>query len=190
MKASKKLAALLSVALLTLTGTAQALLISPTDFTNLAGWKGEVTTAVLVDNDGTGTILPTVDFYTIPNGGTLTLNLATLFPGIDILGYSFSMSGLSTSGGRTTTVATVSSPASGASWSAFTATTGYVGVLSESNEFFTSISFTKSASGSDSFTISDFHYATAAPVPVPAAVWLMGSALLGLVGIGRKKKTA
>lgn len=31
---------------------------------------------------------------------------------------------------------------------------------------------------------------TATPVPVPAAVWLLGSGLLGLVGIGRRKKVA
>ena len=29
-----------------------------------------------------------------------------------------------------------------------------------------------------------------APVPVPAAIWLLGSAMLGLVGIGRRKKGA
>jgi hypothetical protein len=29
----------------------------------------------------------------------------------------------------------------------------------------------------------------APPVPLPAAVWLMGSALLGLVGIGRRRST-
>ena len=28
------------------------------------------------------------------------------------------------------------------------------------------------------------------PVPVPAAVWLFGSGLLGLVGIARRKKIA
>ncbi len=31
---------------------------------------------------------------------------------------------------------------------------------------------------------------TASPIPVPAAAWLFGSALVGLVGIGRKRKTA
>ena len=29
-----------------------------------------------------------------------------------------------------------------------------------------------------------------APIPVPAAVWLFGSGLLGLVGVGRRKKTS
>jgi len=28
------------------------------------------------------------------------------------------------------------------------------------------------------------------PVPLPPAAWLMGSALLGLIGVGRRKKTA
>jgi hypothetical protein len=31
---------------------------------------------------------------------------------------------------------------------------------------------------------------SATPVPVPAAVWLFGSGLLGLIGIARRKKTA
>jgi len=34
------------------------------------------------------------------------------------------------------------------------------------------------------------YVAAAAPVPVPAAVWLFGSGLLGLVGIARRKKSA
>lgn len=29
-----------------------------------------------------------------------------------------------------------------------------------------------------------------APVPLPASVWMMGSALLGLIGVGRRKKYA
>jgi hypothetical protein len=28
------------------------------------------------------------------------------------------------------------------------------------------------------------------PVPIPAAVWLFGSGLLGLIGIARRKKAA
>ncbi len=34
---------------------------------------------------------------------------------------------------------------------------------------------------------ADYRYATA-PVPLPAAVWLFGSGLLGLIGIARRKK--
>ncbi len=33
-------------------------------------------------------------------------------------------------------------------------------------------------------------YPTAAPVPVPAALWLFGSGLLGLIGVARRKKDA
>jgi hypothetical protein len=35
----------------------------------------------------------------------------------------------------------------------------------------------------------EFIFAAASPVPVPAAVWLFGSGLLGLVGIARRKKS-
>ena len=36
----------------------------------------------------------------------------------------------------------------------------------------------------------DFTFAAAQPVPVPAAIWLFGSGLLGLVGMARRKKAA
>ena len=39
--------------------------------------------------------------------------------------------------------------------------------------------------GSDGVLIDDLQYAV---VPVPAAVWLFGSGLLGLIGISRRKK--
>ena len=45
-----------------------------------------------------------------------------------------------------------------------------------------------SAARSTGFSHQDVNV-TPAAVPVPAAVWLMGSALLGLLGVGRKKKT-
>jgi hypothetical protein len=41
----------------------------------------------------------------------------------------------------------------------------------------------------DTLTYADFTEASAV-VPVPAAVWLFGSGLLGLVGMARRKKTA
>ena len=42
-------------------------------------------------------------------------------------------------------------------------------------------------SGSTPF-IANHGNATPSPVPIPAAAWLFGSALVGLVGIGRRKK--
>jgi hypothetical protein len=40
------------------------------------------------------------------------------------------------------------------------------------------------------FPDQEWMWAKFAPVPVPAAVWLFGSGLLGLIGISRRKKSA
>ena len=47
---------------------------------------------------------------------------------------------------------------------------------------------TDSDFGAATTTVSDFSAPSA--IPVPAAVWLFGSGLIGLVGIARRKKTA
>lgn len=57
--------------------------------------------------------------------------------------------------------------------------TGYSGV--------TSLIINDLASTGFGFAYGDFSFT---PVPVPAAVWLFGSGLLGLVGIARRKNTA
>jgi hypothetical protein len=36
----------------------------------------------------------------------------------------------------------------------------------------------------------DFNLMTSAPVPVPAAAWLLGSGLLGLLGVAKRRKMA
>jgi hypothetical protein len=56
----------------------------------------------------------------------------------------------------------------------------------------TSDQWVNSGSGSTSWTAEERTWATftpAAAVPVPAAVWLFGSGLLGLIGIARRKET-
>jgi hypothetical protein len=52
---------------------------------------------------------------------------------------------------------------------------------------------TSTPSGRESFigtAFGEFTFAAASPVPVPPAVWLFGSGLLGLIGISRKKKSS
>lgn len=60
----------------------------------------------------------------------------------------------------------------------------FFGVISDSS--FTSITL-KGGSGSNqqNYRLDDMVYS---PVPVPAAVWLFGSGLIGLVGVARRKK--
>ena len=41
----------------------------------------------------------------------------------------------------------------------------------------------------DVATYADFTVSGTSPIPVPAAVWLFGSGLLGLIGISRRKKS-
>lgn len=51
--------------------------------------------------------------------------------------------------------------------------------------------FTISYPGASPTTYSGSFYATgAAPVPLPASVWLAGSGLLGLLSLGRRRRTA
>jgi len=50
-------------------------------------------------------------------------------------------------------------------------------------------SFTGSQDDSSTNIFGVWHTFTLTPVPVPAAVWLFGSGLLGLAGVARRKKT-
>ena len=44
--------------------------------------------------------------------------------------------------------------------------------------------------GNVTLTAAGLVFSTTAPVPLPAAIWLLGSGLLGLFGIGRRKAIA
>ena len=50
--------------------------------------------------------------------------------------------------------------------------------------------FSGSEPGFNGSTMDDFPVSGGSSVPVPAAVWLMGSGLLGLVGVARRRKVA
>jgi hypothetical protein len=52
----------------------------------------------------------------------------------------------------------------------------------------TNFTATKTIFNGEDFTRAQFQAVT--PVPLPAAVWLFGSGLLGLIGVSRRKKTA
>jgi hypothetical protein len=54
------------------------------------------------------------------------------------------------------------------------------GGITVTNQYGTPVAFTVNST-------SGFNYAQAAVVPVPAAVWLFGSGLLGLIGVARRK---
>jgi len=61
---------------------------------------------------------------------------------------------------------------------------GFFGLVSTTA--FSSVQFsTQNSTSFEGFRIDNLVFA--APVPVPAAVWLMGSALMGLVGVARRR---
>lgn len=61
---------------------------------------------------------------------------------------------------------------------------GFFGFISD--VAFTSVDFVLTSGAADGFAIDNVVYS---PVPLPAAAWLFGSGLLGLVGMSRRKKS-
>lgn len=52
----------------------------------------------------------------------------------------------------------------------------------------TTLTTTDTLFNGEDFTRAQFMHVAPAPVPVPAAVWLFGSGLIGLIGLARRKK--
>jgi hypothetical protein len=110
----------------------------------------------------------------------------------------------------TITITSITAIATGGVWEADVSGGGYtLGLISGgsgSNELSSSLASpqgdiynnsvatvisTSAPIGFESFignAFGEFVFSAASPVPVPAAVWLFGSGLLGLVGIARRKK--
>ena len=225
MKITNKLAALSGIALLSLTGAAQALTLST--FTNLANWQAAISGTELGPElfnigantqiaGGTATTTPGGFFQvfyeknTVGNensndfcgpdtgcGGTNTLRLRhrpgsgnndtktmrfDFFNPINAFAADFSNlddgDGLSIKvGDQTINLDTFFG----------TSASGFMGFVITDSSTISSLQFT--SSGDDTFNVDNARLVTPNAVPVPAAVWLMGSALMGLIGIGRRKKT-
>lgn len=63
----------------------------------------------------------------------------------------------------------------------------FIGLIADDvSEYFDSFTFSSLADDYQ-FNIDDITYASVSTIPVPAAIWLFGSALIGLVGFGRKQ---
>jgi len=60
--------------------------------------------------------------------------------------------------------------------------------LTEFGSSITSISYFAGSPDTDAVGIDDLRYGTASVIPVPAAVWLFGTALIGFVGYSRRRK--
>lgn len=61
----------------------------------------------------------------------------------------------------------------------------FLGFTSDTS--FTSITFLANEGDGDAFGIDNIEYSTVSAVPVPAAAWLFGSAILGMFGFSRRK---
>ena len=55
---------------------------------------------------------------------------------------------------------------------------------------FNTINLSASLSASDSMRIDNFSFASPNLIPIPAAVWLFGTAMIGLIGFGKRRKAA
>lgn len=128
---------------------------------------------VLLSNGDLGTVtidgFSTIDRTFSPSGGTINLNANTT--------YWFVLDSSSVNGLLWKDTSSTNEDSPGASnWT-----------ISDNRAFFN----TTSSSWETSPTIHMFSVdATVSSVPVPAAVWLFGSGLLGLIGISRRKKSA
>lgn len=77
------------------------------------------------------------------------------------------------------------------SWSSGVAGLAFVGLTS--TDAITSVKVSHAFTGvtlAGVYGIDDVVFSTASPVPIPAAAWLFGTALIGLVGIGKRRKAA
>lgn len=114
----------------------------------------------------------TIDFSS-GSGNTMTINVGTeTFTASNDIGYG-------TSGGPTITLGSFS-----LSDFNFLASLGTNGAVADFSSSFTSFDDFANLFGDWQTSVS------ITPVPVPAAVWLFGSGLLGLVGVARRKRAS
>ena len=143
-------------------------------------WAGPYTPVSLTNNPSTLTIQGN---YTQNSSGTLLIDLAGT--GAGQFGV-FSVTGL----------ATLDGTVDFNFMNGFTPTKGdeftFLNFGSKSGDFssiivpgFSSAAYTEIV-GPNSLTLE---FNQAAPVPIPAAVWIFGSGLIGLIGIRRRKRT-
>lgn len=135
------------------------------------GSATDITLNTVVGTSGTGDIGGTVGFGT---GGSINnglISLASFAPIVDLMnigGWQLDLTSLSVVD-QSTNLLTMQGN----------------GTLSGNLFDATSASWTFSAQTASSYSMT----VTASPIPVPAAVWLFGSGLLGLVGIAGRKRS-
>lgn len=129
----------------------------------------DVSLGTVFANGGTGDVDGTVDFLT-PAGTGSTLSLDTFTP----------VTNFFTVGGWTLNLGTLTI----VDQTAATLNLAGMGTLTGNGFDATDVNWSFSSSSVTSYSMT---VSSVSPVPVPAAVWLFGSGLLGLVGIARRK---
>lgn len=171
------------------TGKSSATLNSNTFVSTIHVQTGTGSGTATLNNTGTFTFTGTELATLLPplvTQTTITIGVTDTFTG-SISGHTFTASGGAQDITSCTGTVTTHCPSDGST--AFTKASGTVSLLAGGTGVLTGTTNPQGTTATDAWTVASFKpgSSTPPPVPLPPAVWLLGSGLLGLVGTARRR---